>query len=152
MLPWSPRRFIGILLLLFAINYLVVAIFAPPKKKVRIPYSPTFLSQVRGGNVKEISSKGDTIQGDFRHQVKYKGDKAKRFDTEIPTFADDKALSRLLQQKNVVINAKPPGERSVLQTILFSFGPTILLVGLFVLLARRASGGGAEGWRPPSST
>jgi cell division protease FtsH len=145
MLPWSPRRFIGILLLLFAINYLVVAIFAPPKKKVRIPYSPTFLSQVRGGNVKEISSKGDTIQGDFRHQVKYKGDKAKRFDTEIPTFADDKALSRLLQQKNVVINAKPPGERSVLQTILFSFGPTILLVGLFVLLARRASGGGAGG-------
>ena len=64
----------------------------------------------------------------------------------------------------MVVNAEPPGERSLLETILFSFGPTILLVGLFIWLRRRAAaaaGGGVlassgargpSGSRAPSST
>ena len=66
-------------------------------------------------------------------------------ETEIPTFANDRELSKLLEDKGVVISASPPGERSLLQTILFSFGPTILLVALFVFLARRAAGAAGGG-------
>ena len=44
-----------------------------------------------------------------------------------------------------MISASPPGERSLLETILFSFGPTILLVALFVFLFRRAAGGAGGG-------
>ena len=75
----------------------------------------------------------------------------------------------LLEDQDVVVNAKPPGSRSLLETILFSFGPTILLVALFIFLFRRAAAaGGAAGcsssvararsaWRPrprrsPSTT
>ena len=61
-----------------------------------MPYTPTFLAQVSAGNVKEISSEGDTIQGEFKKEVKYKDDKATDFKTEIPTFANDNALSQLL--------------------------------------------------------
>ena len=110
-----------------------------------MPYNPTFLTEVRSGNVKEISSSGNTIKGEFKKEVTYKGDTATRFETEIPTFANDQQLSSLLETQNVVINAEPPGERSLLQTLLFSFGPTILLVRLFVLFARRAAGAAGGG-------
>jgi cell division protease FtsH len=145
MLPFSPRRFIGILLLLFAFNYLFVALFAPEPDRLRIPYSPFFLDQVRAGNVKEISSQGDTIQGEFRRETRFERDEAKRFDTQVPTFANDRELSKLLEERNVQVNAKPPGERSLLETLLFSFGPTILLVALFVWFARRAAAAGGGG-------
>jgi cell division protease FtsH len=147
MLPWSPRRFILILLGLFVLNWAIVAIFAPAEERIRVPYNPTFLNQVRDGNVKEISSRGNTVQGEFRKEVQYKGDKAKNFETEFPTFANDAELSQLLTEQDVTINAEPPDSRSLLETILFSFGPTILLVLLFVLLFRRAAGagGGAGG-------
>ena len=149
MIPWSPRRFIAILVGLFVLNWLIVAVFAPPEKRIKVPYSPTFLQEVRKGNVKEISSTGDTVKGEFKKSVEYKGDSAKGLETEIPTFANDRELSKLLEDNDVVISASPPGERSLLQTILFSFGPTILLVALFIFLFRRAAasagGGGVLG-------
>jgi cell division protease FtsH len=145
MIPWSGRRFIAILLALFLLNWLIVAIFAPAEERIRVPYNPTFLEQVRDRNVKEISSKGDTVQGEFKKEVEYKGDKATGFETEIPTFANDDELSQLLTEKDVTINAKAPNSRSLLETILFSFGPTILLVALFVFLFRRAAGAGGAG-------
>jgi cell division protease FtsH len=145
MLPFSGRRFVGILLLLLALNWIAVAVFAPPKERISVPYTPFFLDQVRKGNVKDISSEGDTVKGDFRKKTKYQKKKADRFETVVPTFANHAQLSALLQDHNVTVNAKPPGERSLLETILFSFGPTLLIVGLFILLARRAAGGGAGG-------
>ena len=110
-----------------------------------MPYNPNFLAEVRDGNVKEISSRGDTVQGEFRKEVKYKEEAAKGFETEIPTFANEQELSELLTENNVTVNAEPPNSRSLLETILFSFGPTILLVALFVFIARRAAGAGGAG-------
>ena len=37
--------------------------------------------------------------------MKYKGDSAKGFETEIPTFANDRELSKLLEDNDVVISA-----------------------------------------------
>jgi cell division protease FtsH len=145
MLPWSPRRFIVILIGLFVLNFALVQIFAPAEKEIRVPYTPTFLNQVRDGNVKEISSTGETLQGEFKEDVTYDDEKAKKFKTEVPTFANEDQLADLLEQQDVVVNAKPPGSRSVLETILFSFGPTILLVALFIWLFRRAASAGAGG-------
>src|SRR5437764_14943972 len=52
---------------LLALNLWISSQALKPNPRVRIPYSPTFLTQVRGGNVNEISSTGDSIQGSFRH-------------------------------------------------------------------------------------
>ena len=145
MLPFSLRRFVTILAVLFLLNWLLVQVFAPAEERISVPYTPTFIAQVKAGNVKEISAEGDTIQGEFKKDVEYKGDKATNFKTEIPSFANDNALSSLLEENAVVVNAEPPGERSLIETILFSFGPTILLVALFVWLARRAAGGAGGG-------
>ena len=145
MLPFGVRRFFGIVLLLLALNWLFVAIFAPAEERIRVPYTPTFLKQVRAGNVKEISSKGETVQGDFKKEVKYDDKSATHFETEVPTFADTDQLSKELEENNVTVNAKPPGDRSLWETLLFSFGPTLLIVGLFIWIARRAAGGGGGG-------
>jgi cell division protease FtsH len=151
--PRGPRFFGGrfwlVVLALLAVNYLSVALFAPGKERsVRIPYQPTFLAQVDAGNVQKISATGETLNGVFKKEITYPpNDKnakpAKNFDSEIPTFADTVALSKRLADHNVEISAEPinPG-RGTLLNIILGFGPVLLLVGLFVWMARRAAAGG----------
>jgi cell division protease FtsH len=125
---------------LLAVNYWAASRATQAQPRVRVPYSPFFLQQVRNDNVSLIKSRGTAIQGVFKQPERYAGSKpTKRFSTEIPAFADTRALSRLLQRHGVVINAESL-DRSVpwWQSVLLGFGPTILLVGLLVWLARRA--------------
>ena len=145
-----PRMQILLLILgLLAANYLFVAIFAPGEPEpVRIPYSPTFLQQVRDGNVERVSTQGETVDGKFKKDFKYEdAEPTKNFDTEIPTFAlasDD--LNQLLEDEGVIIEAEPVNQsRGILASLILGFGPVILLIALFVFLARRAGGGGAMG-------
>jgi len=144
-------RFIWFVIILLAINIWVSSLIPSGHERIRIPYSPTFLTQVKGGNVKSISSRGETIQGEFRHEFKYppegKGSKvSKLFNTEVPTFANTDQLTAALQAGNVQVNAKPPeAGRSLLANLLLGFGPTLLLVGLFIWFARRAARQGAGG-------
>src|SRR5215213_1449041 len=142
-----PRMQILLLVLgLLAANYLFVAIFAPGNPEpVRIPYSPVFLDQVRDGNVERISTQGATVDGKFKKEFKYQGSAAtKSFATEIPVFAVPEELSKLLQDHGVVIDAEPVNQsRGFLASLILGFGPVILLIALFVFLARRAGGGGA---------
>ena len=63
----------------------------------------------------------------------------------MPTFADPDELSKLLQDNDVIVQAKPINAGGLLVNILLGFGPVILLVGLFVFLARRAGAGGGMG-------
>src|SRR3954471_1712638 len=146
----APRvgwRWIAFIVVALAINYVVASAVGPNEsKQVTVPYSPYFLGQVRGDNVKEISSQGTTIQGHFRKEVTYKKTKTDRFKTEVPTFANTDKLSATLQDHDVTINAEPLDQgRGFLYTLLVGFGPTLLIVGLFVLLARRAAGAGGGG-------
>jgi cell division protease FtsH len=114
---------------------------------VRIPYSPTFLTQVKDGNVKEISSTGDSIQGTFKSEVRYPPGEQNvqpttSFSTQVPSFANNPELSNLLQSKGVTIDAQKPNPGpSFLESVIFGFGPTLLLVVLFVVFARRAAAG-----------
>src|SRR3712207_4484288 len=91
----SPRmRFLLLVLALLALNYVTVAMFAPGRvEPVRVPYSPTFLAEVRDGNVERISSTGATVEGRFKKPVKYppRGDAeaSRAFETEIPLFANE---------------------------------------------------------------
>jgi cell division protease FtsH len=112
-----------------------------PPSRVRVPYSPFFLQQVSAGNVAAITSKGTAIQGTFKHAERYAESKATtRFKTEIPAFADTKALTTLLESKRVVINAEPLTKSGPWwENLLLSFGPTILFIGLLFWLMRRGS-------------
>src|SRR3954447_10375254 len=145
----TPRmRFLLIVFALLALNYVSVAMLAPGREEpVRAPYSPTFLQQVRDGNVERISATGATVEGRFKKEVTYPktGDSrtSKTFETEIPLFANGDELSKLLEDNGVVIEAEPINQgRGFLASLLLGFGPVILLIALFVFLARRAGGAG----------
>jgi cell division protease FtsH len=143
----------AVLLGLLALNIVFAVTTGEPEKSTRVPYEPFFLDQVRAGNVKEISSEEQTIQGQLKRKAPFtpEGSDAKtvqvdRFDTQVPAFVQTDDLTKLLDEKNVVTNARPPDSgRSLIGTILLGFGPTLLLVGLFIWLMRRASAGGALG-------
>ena len=53
-----------------------------------MPYTPTFIAQVKAGNVKEISAEGDTVQGEFKKEVTYKGDKAEGLQDRDPVLRE----------------------------------------------------------------
>ena len=135
------------ILAVFVLNYWVASRSLSEPPRIAIPYSPLFLNEVRQGNVDRITSKGTSLQGLFRNPVRYPptGSSAKRFSTLIPSFADTAALSKLLEDNNVVINAEPLQSAAAWwETLLYGFGPTFLLIGLLVLLMRR-TGRGALG-------
>ncbi len=145
-------RLLFFVLALFAINFFVSrALVNQEVRRVRVPYSPTFLEQVRASNVVEITSKGTAIQGTFTKAVKYPPDEKKakattHFKTEIPAFANTDQLAKELQSHGVTINAQPLDRGAPWwETLLFGFGPTLLFLGLGIWLLRRMSGGGAGG-------
>jgi cell division protease FtsH len=114
-----------------------------------VPYSPFFLEQVERGNVKEISSKGETLDGMLKNEVAFRPGGADEdvqvdhFKTEVPTFVNTDELTKQLQDKGVVLNARPPNTgRNPFLTFLLAFGPTILIIGGLIWLMRRAAGAG----------
>jgi cell division protease FtsH len=125
---------------LLVLNLFISTRAMRPESRVRVPYSPLFLEQVKMGNVDEITSKGTDIQGSFEKGVTVEGSKPTiRFRTEIPAFADTDELSQLLQTNDVTVNAEPLETKAPWwQTLLFGFGPTILFVLLLFWLFRRA--------------
>ena len=138
--PQLGRTWILVFLLLLGVNLYFGTRATQPESRVRVPYSPFFLNQVRDGNVKEITSKGTAIQGTFDEKVKYGKSKATtRFRTEIPAFANNDALTKLLEENRVVVNAQPLDTGAPWwQSLLLGFGPTILFLLLLFWVFRRA--------------
>ena len=145
--PMRTPRFWITLAILFVANILIsnVLFSAGQPPTVTISYN-SFLDQVNAGNVASITSTGESITGVAKQPVKdSSGTSSTKFQTQRPSFANDD-LQAMLQQHNVVINAKDPNASTPLwETLLFSFGPTILLVLGFLYLSRRAASAGAGG-------
>ena len=146
MRPPGRGRFWWLLLALLALNWLTVSMLPGGAERIEVPYT-FFREQVAQGNVAEIRSRGEDIQGQFRKEVTYPaadGETSRSFETVRPTFAEDD-LYQALVREDVVVSAEPLEEpRSFWLTLVLSFGPTLLLVGLFILLLRGSGGAGGR--------
>ena len=92
-----------------------------------------FLNMVTEERIKEV-----TIQG----QELYVADiNRNRFKVYAP---DDKDLISNLRQKGVVINAKPPTESPWYMSVLVSWFPMIVLIGVWVFFMRQMQSGGGK--------
>ncbi|MBQ1096592.1 ATP-dependent zinc metalloprotease FtsH [Streptomyces sp. b94] len=135
-------------LIVFLIANLVLSFFNEGDEPT-ISYTE-FSKQVEAGNVSKIYAKGDAIQGQLKKaRDNPEGDGTyTQFTTERPTFADDRLWNDLTEQ-NVTVTAEPVvRQRSLLVNVLISLAPMLLLVVLWVFIARRmrgALGGGAGG-------
>src|SRR5215207_1824171 len=157
-----PRRtWLWFALILLANFLLVRLLFPGPEAAIEVPYT-FFKEQVSAGNVEAIYSQGDTIEGRFEESVTYppKGEESsepgstpsrtsKTFTTVLPSFViPDPALEQFLIDNGVQITAEPIQQGSSWwQTLLFAFGPALLLIGGYIWLYRRAQrqGGGMGG-------
>ena len=153
------RSWLWFALILLANFLLVRFLFPAPQAPVEVPYT-FFKDEVRAGNVEAIYSQGDTVEGRFENPVTYPPKGAggsepdappsrtsKTFTTVIPSFVDP-GLEELLIENGVEISAEPIQEGGGLwQTLLFAFGPALLLIGGYIFLYRRAQrqGGGMGG-------
>src|SRR6478752_765189 len=113
--PLMPRnrrgKFIGAIAALLALNFVLALVTGGPANRTRIPYEPFFLDQVRAGNVQEISSTDQTIEGTLKKKATYtppggKPETVEKFKTQVPAFVDTADLTKLLDEQNVVVNAK----------------------------------------------
>src|SRR5207237_3831809 len=116
---WWP-----IFLALMLANYMVTQVFFGEPSSIAIPYS-FFKQQVEAGNVKDVTSVGDSFQGRFKTTVTYpleqspaptanppasppadrpKARTSMQFKTQRPTFAGQD-LERRLEENGVVIQA-----------------------------------------------
>jgi cell division protease FtsH len=160
-----PRKTWLWFLLAVLANYLLVRLLFPsPEGAVTVPYT-LFKDEVSRGNVQAIYSQGETITGRFAAPVTYPpasqksappGGAAQKapepkavntFTTTLPSFVDP-GLEAFLIDNKVEISAQPIDEGgSLWSTLVFGFGPALLLIGFYVWMFRRATqqGGGLGG-------
>jgi cell division protease FtsH len=141
------RRTWWLIVLALIVNWIIASTLMGTSRTT-VSYT-FFRAQVQAGNVSEVTSTGDTIEGTFRAQAKYPPDDSGAkdvtdFTTERPSFGDD-GLTQLLLDKNVTVNAKPADQVSVLTQILVGFGPTLLFLALGIWLFRRMAKSGGLG-------
>ena len=159
------RTWVWFVVVLIANFLLMRALLPEADAPLTVPYT-LFKEQAAKGNVKEIHSRGDAITGRFATPVTYPlpADPAKTsgapatsnqrtaareqpktgttFTTTLPTFVDP-GLEAFLIAHNVEISAKVIDEgRGFISTLLFGFGPALLIIGLYVWMFRRAAQGG----------
>lgn len=128
-------------LLVFLIAYLGLSFFNEGDEPT-ISYTE-FSKQVDDGNVSKIYSKGDAIQGQLKKAQDKPEDDGKytKFKTQRPVFADDE-LWEQLDKHDVTVTAVPVvQQRSLLANLLISLAPMLLLVVLWIFIARRMRGG-----------
>jgi cell division protease FtsH len=136
-------------------NYVAAQLFFPEPAAITVPYT-FFKQQVAAGNVRDVTSVGESILGTFKAKTTYpppgaeppaagapKARASLQFTTQRPAFADQE-LERRLDDKGVVIKAIDENASTWFK-LLVGFGPTLLLIFAFVWLSRRAAAAAAAG-------
>jgi cell division protease FtsH len=95
-----------------------------------IPYSE-FLNAVENRNVAEVTIQGNRLNGKF-------GDSGAAFTTFAP---EDPGLVERLRKQNVKIVAKPTDEEVPILSVLVSWFPMLLLVGVWIFFMRQMQSG-----------
>src|SRR3972149_3230339 len=98
-----------------------------------------FTAAVEAGKVKEVTIKGQEITGKYLDNA---GKEKKAFHTYAP---EDPDLVKSLRAKNVKITAKPLDENPWYMTLLVSWLPMLLLIGVWVFFMRQVQVGGGGG-------
>jgi cell division protease FtsH len=104
------------------------------KEREQKPITYTaFLAAVESGQVQEVTVQGENIEGKYKDGTLFK------------SFApDDPGMITELRQKGVIIEAKPAEDRSFWFTLMVSWGPILLLIGVWIFFMRQMQSGGGK--------
>ncbi len=124
------------LLLWATISLVMVVLFnlfnQPQAPQTKFSYSE-FLSKVNSGDVMQVTIQGPRIMGELVEGGK--------FVTYAPS--DPQLVTRLLDQK-VQVTAKPEDENPWYISLLLSWFPMLLLIGVWIFFMRQMQGGGGK--------
>ncbi|MBF0369183.1 MAG: ATP-dependent zinc metalloprotease FtsH [Magnetococcales bacterium] len=93
-----------------------------------------FLYQLDQGEITDVTVQGRHLSGIYTNGTP--------FATYTP---DDPDLMRMLREKKVNITARPPEETPILLTLLISWFPMLLLIGVWIFFMRQMQSGGGRG-------
>ena len=93
-----------------------------------------FIDQVKQGHIAKVTIDGRVLRGETND--------GRKFNTYAPS--DPWLVSDLLKH-NVVVEAKPDEEQSLLMSIFVSWFPMLLLIGVWIFFMRQMQGGGKGG-------
>jgi cell division protease FtsH len=105
----------------------------PREPSNEISYSD-FLTYVEKGEIAKVVIEGDRLDGKFANQGS--------FLTVIP--AQDPDMMRLLKEKDVSIQVKPGEDTPWYLTLLISWFPMLLLIGVWIFFMRQMQAGGGR--------
>ena len=152
----GARAFWIVVLVLLALNYLIVALFAPGQGAERDdPVQPgRSCSRSTQNNVKrDLRRRATTVAGEFKNRVTLPGrartaSRPRTSTTEIPSFANtDAALQDAAEDHNVEISGRADQRRAAGSSanLILGVRPGDPARRLFVWLGRRAAAGGQMG-------
>ncbi|MDH3445174.1 MAG: ATP-dependent zinc metalloprotease FtsH [Deltaproteobacteria bacterium] len=92
-----------------------------------------FMGSVERGDVQEVVIQGQILQGKYKSGAPFQ------------TFAPkDPGLVKSLREKSVKIAAKPEGDSPWYMTVLISWLPMLLLIGVWIFFMRQMQAGGGK--------
>ncbi|MFH2074318.1 MAG: ATP-dependent zinc metalloprotease FtsH [Pseudomonadota bacterium] len=127
------QKNIALWLVISLVFVMIYHLFNQPKiAQMDIIYSD-FLSYVDKTQVTEVTIQGDNISGRLTS--------GKAFKTYAPK---DASVFALLKEKGVRISAKPADDSPWYMTVLVSWLPMLLLIGVWIFFMRQMQGGGGK--------
>ena len=127
------QKNIALWLVISLVFVMIYHLFNQPKTaQIDVIYSD-FLSYVDKAQVTEVTIQGDNISGRLSS--------GKSFKTYAPK---DAGVIALLKEKGVRISAKPVEDSPWYMTILVSWLPMLLLIGVWIFFMRQMQGGGGK--------
>ncbi|MEW6109839.1 MAG: ATP-dependent zinc metalloprotease FtsH [Nitrospirota bacterium] len=140
----NPQMRAAIAAILILIVFFLWSLFFSEKtpELYDISYSQ-FLGQLNADNIKSVSIKNLKVTGEFKRDVNIplpderKTAPVKYFRTFLPSFQGEGLLTQL-KDKNVIINVEPSEEKSLFWQFMAGILPWVLIIGIWMLIMRRA--------------
>jgi len=126
-------------LLWVAIGVILMLVFQNLNTSTKAPAQAmnfsTFVSSIKQGQVADVTIDGNHYTGSLSSGQKF----------SVYAPKDDGSLIKELLAAGVKIDVKPPEGQSLLLSILISWFPMLLLIGVWIFFMRQMGGGGAGG-------
>ncbi len=136
--PFNSFRIFMMILSLVFVFYILSGNMNSYLQEKRVISYTDFISKINSGEIKDIKEKDDKITAIIVEKNK-KIEYSTRKITE--RIGDDTNLMTVAASKNVKVEALEPSGSTLFWMIVFQFLPIILLVGAFIFLSRKMSGG-----------
>lgn len=131
--PVPNNKSVFIILLVIILGFFIFNLYPKSKKEYDNVIFSDFVSAVQAEKIASVTIQGKNIIGVYKE--------GKDFKSYAP---EDPELMKMLRQYNVKITAKPDDEPGLWQSILVSWVPMLLLIGVWIFFMRQMQAGGGK--------